>query len=148
MLQSVCDNIPNEPEATDCTRIGGSIKVLHPQTNRMAVVMFSPFGEPLLGAETAQAFSTAVAGAIYECSPAGLPASFELTTAMSCLVSHLNDGARRPAPRALALLPLSGIAGLPNTGIASPDGHVLRYPMRLGQIIRFEVIVLGAAPAA
>ena len=158
VLLSVCDNIPSEPQATDCTRTGGSIKVLHPETNRMAVVMFSPASEPPLDRETAQAFSIAVAGAIYECSPLGVPATLDATTAVSCLqdklVRILSEPGRPPrVPRALALLPLSGFAGLPKTGIASPEGHVVRYPgvgasgFRVGQFITFTVIFLGPAPA-
>ena len=94
VLQSVCDGIPNEPEATDCARSGGSITVLHPESKRMAVVMFSPFSEPPLDRETAQPFSDAISRATQICH-AFFP---DLTRTMRCLDTHLKVDREGGAP--------------------------------------------------
>ena len=66
VLPGDCDErIQHEPAATDCTRTGGSIKVL---TNRkMAVVMLTPFLEASPAEKDAHEYSGAIGRALGGC---------------------------------------------------------------------------------
>ena len=143
VFPSVCDAIPSEPEATDCVRTGGSIKVL--ANHRMTVVMFSPFGEA--SPADAQGYFTAINQALdgYRAFDAAEPIGFNSSASVGYV--HRQLSAHGPAPRAVAVLPSLHQPGFQRIeiGLASPDGHVYRDGFDLWRF-EIEVVVLGPAP--
>ena len=144
MLPGVCDAIPNEPEATDCTVSGGSIRVL--TNNRIGVVMFSPFGEASPADPQGyfnaigQGINLAIGKYIRHIAPGGN--AFDCSAFAHRVDGHLS--ALAGAPRAVAVLPSLSHQQLA-VGLASFNGHVYRTGFPLWQI-EIKVIVLGAAP--